>query len=122
MFIYSLPSATTPYRLHLPEIGRDYWIPGQKLLENEFIATSTSSAGFFRQLIKYDVSSVRRSYRILLDLTRAATLQSMLTSDQTSFYCTTPTGNYEINLTGSIMPNGKLRSVANIDIAVSRSI
>lgn len=122
MIIYSTPSAATPYSLELPEIGRDYFIPDQKVLENEYIATSTASAGFFRQLVKYDISSIKRSYNLLLDLTRATTLQSMVNSIQTSFYCNTLGGVYEVILTAGIVPAGKLRAVANINISVIRQV
>lgn len=122
MIIYSIPGASPAYQLNLPEIGRDYWIPESKLIENEFIATSASSAGFFRQLVKYDVSSIRKSYQLLLDLARAATLEDMLASDQTSFYCRSNSTVYEINLTGSVVPMRKLRSVASIQISVIQEV
>lgn len=119
MVIYSLPDAATAYSLSLPEISRDYWIPESKLIENEFIATSTASAGWFRQLVKYDVSSIKKSYQLLLDLTRASTLQSMLSDTaQTSFYARTGSTVYEVNLIGTVVPAGKLRALANIEISV----
>ena len=122
MIITSTPSATVQYRLDLPEVGRDYFIPEQKTLENEYIATSTASAGYFRQIVKYDITSIRRSYSVLLDLVRASTFESMLSSDQTEFYCNTLGGIYSVNLTGSITPVGKLRAMATINISVIEKI
>ena len=118
MIITSAPSASTAYRIDLPEIGRDYFVTNQKVLENEFIATSSSPAGFFRQLVKYDVTSIKRTYRLLFDLARASVFEAMLASNQTSFYVNTLGGIYNCIITGSIVPAGKLRALVTIDISV----
>lgn len=122
MIIYSVPSAATPYRLELPEIGKDFWIPDQKILENEYIATSTASAGFFRQLVKYDESSIKKQYTVVLDEARALLLQTMIQSTQTSWYCHNGTATYHINLLASLAPIGPTKASATLQISVIEAI
>jgi len=122
VIITSIPSATTPYRLELPEIGRDFWIPDQKILENEYIATSTAPAGFFRQLVKYDVSSIKKQYSVILDNTRALILKAMIESTQTSWYCNNGTGTYHVNMIAALAPIGTLKAQATIQISVIEAV
>lgn len=122
MIIYSVPTATTPYRLDLPEIGKAYWLPDQKILENEYIATSTASAGFFRQLVKYDVSSIKKEFSVILDSIRAAVLYAMLTSSQTSWYCDIGTAKYHVNMIASMEYLGPLKTIARFQISVIEAV
>ncbi len=102
MNIYSKPDATTFYKVELPEIQREFWTPQQKILENEYIATSTAPAGVFRQLVKYDVSSIARSYSIVIDQTRATVIKNMIESTQTSFHMHNGSAAYEVYFTAQL--------------------
>lgn len=98
MIIYSKPYATPFYSVNLPEFGNDYWYPRQEIREAETIPTSTANAGVFRQVVKYDVTSIVRPYANVIDTTRAATLLAMKASTQTSFYVNTGGSVYECAL------------------------
>lgn len=118
MNITSVKTATVQYSLSLPEIGRDYFIPDQKTIENEYISTSTSPAGIFRQIVKYDITSITRKYRVVLDQTRATTLEAMIQSDQTEFYLHVPGAIYRAHFSAGLEPFGPKNAVANINIAM----
>jgi hypothetical protein len=89
MLISSKPTAATTYAVNLPEFGSDYWYARQEIREAATIPTSTANAGVFRQVVKYDVTSIVRSYSNIIDNARAAVLLLMKASTQTSFYVST---------------------------------
>lgn len=106
MRIYSKPDAATGYNVNLPEFGQDYWYSKQIIREAETIPTSTASAGVFRQVVKYDVTSIVRSYSTIIDTTRAAVLRAMQQSTQTAFYVATGGNVWECALDIECAPLG----------------
>lgn len=121
MNIFSKPDATTFYKVDLPEIQREFWTPQQKILENEYIATSTAPAGIFRQLVKYDVSSISRDYSIVIDQTRAGVLKTMVESSQTSFHIHNGSGFYEVYFTAQFSYVGN-KVLVQMQISVIQAV
>lgn len=122
MILSSLPTESVQYKIDLPDIGRDYFVPEQKVLENEFIATSTAPAGYFRQLVKYDLSSVKRQYSAIVSLSQALELAAMAASAQTSYRISTATGLYEAIVTINLAPIGKTKAMVNLGVSIIRQI
>ena len=122
MLIYSTPTAAIQYRFEAPEIGRDWWMMEKKLLEQEYIATSTASAGFFRQIVQYDYTSIKKSYTILIEKTRTAYLQTMLESVQSSFYANIGTATFEVSIIATFAPASWTKDTVRLDFAVIRKV
>lgn len=119
MIIYSKPGAATFYKAHLPDILADYWIPGQKIMEAETIATSTAKAGFFRQVTKYDVTSIKRQYSAIVDNVTASYLLAMAQSlTQDSWYVSNGSSIYECHLVIDLVPLGRNQTAATINLSV----
>lgn len=98
MIIYSKPGAATHYTVNLPQIGRDYWTPAQRINESPTIPTATASAGVFRQIVKFDASSIKKSYSILVSADKATIIQNMINSPQTAFIVNIGTATYDVAL------------------------
>lgn len=106
MRIYSKPAATTAYNVNLPELGQDYWYSKQVIREAETIPTSTANAGVFRQVVKFDVTSIVRSYSTVIDTARSAVLRLMQQSTQTAFYVATGGNVWECSIDIECAPVG----------------
>lgn len=113
MLIFSKPGAATPYSVNLPELGQDYWYPRQEVREVATVATSTTAASYFRNITKYDVTSIVRSYSTIIDTVRAAVILAMRTSVQTSFYVSTGGKVYDCIVECELVPQG---AVARLSI------
>jgi hypothetical protein len=119
MIIYSKESVTTAYRVELPEITRDWWLPKTDVLTAATIATSTTSAAIFRQVVKYDVTSIQKNYSVILDNARAQTLLNMLSDTaQSSFYVHNGTALYECAIVAEIRPASAIKNIVTLTLHV----
>ena len=119
MIIYSKPGAATFYKVDLPELLTDYWVPVTEILEAKTIATSTTKAAVFRQVVKYDITSIKKAYNVIVDSARAAVLMAMANNIyQTTFYCNTGTGLYEVTMLIDPSPLGRSNASININFSV----
>lgn len=99
MRIYSAPSfagisGETFYSINLPQIGKMFWQAPSTLAEAPYLATSTTAAGVYRQLTKYDDSAIKKQYQVVLTDAEAVTVQAMDNSEQTEWYVDTGAGVY----------------------------
>lgn len=119
MIIRSKSGSATLHRVELPEIGRDWFIPAVQVIESPTIATSTASAAVFKQVIRYGISSVKRSYSIIISETKAIALAAMLAATTSNaLLVTTASGEYEAAVTADIQPLGPLKNRATITVSV----
>lgn len=96
MIIYSKPGSATFRKVHLPELGQDFWYQKPIILEAKTIPTSTAPAGVFRQVINQDVSAISRNYSVLMSKTKALNLLAMQAdTNQTSYYVDTGTAVFD---------------------------
>lgn len=99
MRIYSADSwmdltAEVPYDVNLPQISKDFWQPTQEVIEAAYLATTTAQAGMFRQTTKYDISSVKKTYTIVLSEAESTVLTKMNESTQSEWIVDTGNGRY----------------------------
>ncbi len=123
MIIYSKPGATTFRSVHLPEIGRDYWYASPIVIEAQTIPTSTVSAGVFRQVVPQAVSSIVRTYSIVLDKTKTDSLLAMQAdTTQTSYYVNIGTAVFECIVSVDARPITVKKAQVNLTFRVMNQI
>lgn len=100
MRIYSAASyvditpAETFYDVNLRQVLKDFWQAPRVLQEAAYLPTSTTNAGYFRQLTKYGISGVKKKYSLIVSAAEATTLQAMNNSQQTEWNVDTGTAVY----------------------------
>lgn len=105
MRIYSAASyvdltAETFYDLNLEQIGNDFWLAPTQIAEAAYLPTSTTEAGVFRQVTKYDETAIQKTYDgIILTAAQAVTLQAMDASTQVEWMVDAGTGLYRAVMT-----------------------
>lgn len=123
MIIYSKPGAATFRQVNLPELGKDYWYARQVVHEAETIPTSTTPAGVFRQVVNFGVSSIVRTYTVVLDRTKTAVLLAMQAdSAQTSYYVNIGTAIYDCTISVEAVPLNSIRAQVKITFRVMSQI
>lgn len=126
MRIYSAPSfagisGETFYSINLPQISKAFWQAPTTIAEAAYLATSTTAAGVYRQLTKYDVSAIKKQYSVALTDSEAATIQAMDASEQTEWYVDIGTAIYNCMVVFALSYESGV-PICNMNISVLEQI
>jgi hypothetical protein len=122
MQIYSTATASAHYSIALPQIGKDYWTTRQEIAEAKYLPTSTTSAGVFRQITKYDVTSITKSYQVIATETEAAMMLAMHNSTQTEWIVDNGSARYKCSVSFGFGYLSRDKTRVSADIAVIEAL